>query len=61
VAKADGKLPVYEGHARFESARLVSIGSQTITVDQIFINVGGRALVPPMPDSSTSRISRTAR
>jgi len=40
---------VYEGHARFESARLVRIGPETITADQIFINVGGRALVPPMP------------
>ncbi|MGH9628515.1 MAG: FAD-dependent oxidoreductase, partial [Bryobacteraceae bacterium] len=40
---------VYEGHARFESARLVSVGSETITADQIFINVGGRALVPSMP------------
>jgi len=40
---------VYEGHAQFESARLVNVGSETITADQIFINVGGRALVPPMP------------
>jgi pyruvate/2-oxoglutarate dehydrogenase complex dihydrolipoamide dehydrogenase (E3) component len=40
---------VYEGHPRFESARLVRVGSETITADQIFINVGGRALVPPMP------------
>jgi len=40
---------VYEGHARFESSRLVRVGSETITADQIFINVGGRALVPPIP------------
>jgi pyruvate/2-oxoglutarate dehydrogenase complex dihydrolipoamide dehydrogenase (E3) component len=39
---------VYEGHARFESAQLVSVGPETITADWIFINVGGRALVPPM-------------
>jgi pyruvate/2-oxoglutarate dehydrogenase complex dihydrolipoamide dehydrogenase (E3) component len=40
---------VYEGHARFESPRVVRVGSDTITADQIFINVGGRALVPPFP------------
>src|SRR5205085_6952653 len=36
-------------HARFESAKVISIGTQQITADQIFINVGGRAIVPPMP------------
>jgi pyruvate/2-oxoglutarate dehydrogenase complex dihydrolipoamide dehydrogenase (E3) component len=40
---------LYDGHARFESARLVRVGLETITADRIFINVGGRALVPPMP------------
>ena len=43
------KCTVYEGHARFESARVVSVGSETITADRIFVNVGGRALVPAMP------------
>src|SRR6266849_1416745 len=40
---------VYEGHARFESAREVSVGDTQIAAERIFINVGGRALVPPMP------------
>lgn len=40
---------VYQGHARFESERLVSVGSEVITAEQIFINVGGRAFVPPIP------------
>jgi pyruvate/2-oxoglutarate dehydrogenase complex dihydrolipoamide dehydrogenase (E3) component len=40
---------VYEGHARFESARVVGVGEQRITAERIFINVGGRAIVPPMP------------
>jgi pyruvate/2-oxoglutarate dehydrogenase complex dihydrolipoamide dehydrogenase (E3) component len=40
---------VYEGHARFESPQLVSVGSEAIAADRIFINVGGRALVPAMP------------
>src|SRR2546422_11022347 len=40
---------VYEGHARFESPREVSVGKDRIAADRIFINVGGRAAVPPMP------------
>ena len=40
---------VFEGHARFESAREVSIGADRITSEKIFINVGGRAIVPEMP------------
>ena len=38
---------VYKGHARFESARSVSVDGQVLTSEQIFINVGGRAIVPP--------------
>lgn len=40
---------VIEGHARFESAHEISIGSERISANRIFINVGGRAFVPPMP------------
>ena len=40
---------VYQGHARFESPREVSVGADRITADKIFINVGGRATVPQMP------------
>jgi pyruvate/2-oxoglutarate dehydrogenase complex dihydrolipoamide dehydrogenase (E3) component len=40
---------VFEGHARFESAREVSIGADRISAEKIFINVGGRAIVPDMP------------
>jgi pyruvate/2-oxoglutarate dehydrogenase complex dihydrolipoamide dehydrogenase (E3) component len=47
--KGMANCTVFEGHARFESPRVVSVGPQRITADQIFINVGGRALVPPMP------------
>jgi pyruvate/2-oxoglutarate dehydrogenase complex dihydrolipoamide dehydrogenase (E3) component len=39
---------VYTGHARFESAREVSVGAERLTAERIFINVGGRAAVPPM-------------
>jgi len=37
---------VYQGHARFESSRAVKVGDNTLTADRIFINVGGRAVVP---------------
>jgi pyruvate/2-oxoglutarate dehydrogenase complex dihydrolipoamide dehydrogenase (E3) component len=40
---------VYEGHARFESARVVRVGDRSLMSDKIFINVGGRAFVPEMP------------
>jgi pyruvate/2-oxoglutarate dehydrogenase complex dihydrolipoamide dehydrogenase (E3) component len=40
---------VFQGHARLESPREVSVGADRLTADRIFINVGGRASVPPMP------------
>jgi len=39
-------MTVFEGHARFESANTVSVGDELLKADQIFINVGGRAVVP---------------
>src|SRR6266581_1082746 len=41
---------VYQGHARFLSAREVAVGAETLRAENIFINVGGRAFVPPLPD-----------
>jgi pyruvate/2-oxoglutarate dehydrogenase complex dihydrolipoamide dehydrogenase (E3) component len=43
---------VYEGHARFESPSSVTVGALTLTAPQIFINVGGRAVIPDMPGLS---------
>ena len=40
---------VYEGHARFESPYEVSVGAERLTADRIFINVGGRAVIPDFP------------
>ncbi len=37
------------GHARFESSRTVRVGARLITADKIFINAGGRPLIPQMP------------
>jgi len=42
-------LTVYEGQARFESPQEVTVGQERLSAPQIFINVGGRALVPAMP------------
>jgi pyruvate/2-oxoglutarate dehydrogenase complex dihydrolipoamide dehydrogenase (E3) component len=47
--KTMANCTVYEGHARFESAHEVSVGTTRLTAEQVFINVGGRALIPPMP------------
>src|SRR6185503_15467318 len=43
------RCTVYDGHARFESAHEVSVGEERLRADKIFLNVGGRALVPDMP------------
>lgn len=40
---------VYQGHARFASPHDVGVGPHTLAADRIFINVGGRAAVPPLP------------
>jgi pyruvate/2-oxoglutarate dehydrogenase complex dihydrolipoamide dehydrogenase (E3) component len=50
--KTTAGITVYEGHARFESARTVRVGDQLIEAEHIFINVGGRAVAPPMPGLS---------
>lgn len=40
---------VYEGHARFESPDEVSVDGKHLTAPRIFINVGGRAIIPDLP------------
>ena len=39
---------VFEGHARFVGPKRVEVNGEILTADKIFINVGGRALVPPI-------------
>src|SRR5262245_36258211 len=39
---------VYEGHAQFVGAKNVAVDGVVLHADRIFINVGGRALVPPI-------------
>jgi pyruvate/2-oxoglutarate dehydrogenase complex dihydrolipoamide dehydrogenase (E3) component len=40
---------VIEGHARFESPHTVAVNDEVLEADKIFINVGGRAIIPEMP------------
>ena len=40
---------VIQGHARFEAPDVISVGDQQLRAPRIFINVGGRASVPPLP------------
>ncbi len=42
-------LDVFEGHGRFESPTTVRVNDNLLEADKIFINVGGRAMVPHMP------------
>lgn len=40
---------VYKGHARFESPKSIRVGSELLSADLIYINVGGRAVIPDLP------------
>ncbi len=40
---------VYRGHARFEGPKTVRVVEEALTAERIFINTGGRALIPDMP------------
>ena len=40
---------VVQGQARFEGPDTIRVGEERLTAPRIFINVGGRALVPDMP------------
>ena len=40
---------VFEGHGRFEGPNRVSVNGETLEADKIFVNVGARASVPPIP------------
>jgi pyruvate/2-oxoglutarate dehydrogenase complex dihydrolipoamide dehydrogenase (E3) component len=40
---------VYEGHGRFVAEKKVAVNGSELTADRIFINVGARAVAPPIP------------
>ena len=50
--KETPNVTVYEGHGRFEGPHTVRVGDELLEGDMIFINTGGRALVPDMPGLS---------
>jgi pyruvate/2-oxoglutarate dehydrogenase complex dihydrolipoamide dehydrogenase (E3) component len=44
---------VYRGHARFVGRAEIEVGSQILCADRIFLDVGGRPLIPRMPGLDT--------
>src|SRR5918998_5586437 len=42
-------LTLIEGHARLDGPGAVRVGAERLTAPRIFLNVGGRAAVPPLP------------
>jgi pyruvate/2-oxoglutarate dehydrogenase complex dihydrolipoamide dehydrogenase (E3) component len=40
---------VYRGQARFTGPRTVAVGAETLAAERVFIDVGGRPLVPDLP------------
>jgi pyruvate/2-oxoglutarate dehydrogenase complex dihydrolipoamide dehydrogenase (E3) component len=40
---------VYRGHARFTASQSIEVNGTRLTADKIFIDVGGRPLVPDLP------------
>ena len=49
LAASDAWVRCLRGHARFQTAHDVTIGSELLSAPQIFVNVGGRAFVPSIP------------
>ncbi len=41
-------MTVYRGHARFTGRDTVHVGDESLQAEKIFINVGGRAFIPPI-------------
>jgi pyruvate/2-oxoglutarate dehydrogenase complex dihydrolipoamide dehydrogenase (E3) component len=46
-------ISVYVGHARFVGPKQVAVNGELLEAEQIFLNVGGRADVPPLPGIDT--------
>jgi pyruvate/2-oxoglutarate dehydrogenase complex dihydrolipoamide dehydrogenase (E3) component len=40
---------VFEGHASFASPHEIRVGDEVLSSDRVFLNVGGRAVMPAMP------------
>jgi pyruvate/2-oxoglutarate dehydrogenase complex dihydrolipoamide dehydrogenase (E3) component len=46
-------LTAYRGHARLTGARTVRVDGQDLDADEIFLNVGARAVLPAIPGADT--------
>ncbi|HEY9215167.1 MAG TPA: FAD-containing oxidoreductase [Ancylobacter sp.] len=46
-------VTLLRGHARFEGPDTLRVGDEVLTAPQIFLNVGGRAVVPDFPGVET--------
>ena len=51
--REEPNISVYVGHARFVGPKQVAVNGELLEAAQIFINVGGRADVPPLPGIDT--------
>ena len=47
--RAMPRCTVLRGHAHFEAPDVIAVGDDRLTAPRIFINVGGRAIVPALP------------
>lgn len=47
------RCTLIRGHARFAGAHTVRVGEERLEADRIFLNVGGRALIPNLPGIET--------
>ncbi|MGE3795904.1 MAG: FAD-containing oxidoreductase [Dehalococcoidia bacterium] len=49
-------LTAYRGHARLTGARTVRVDEQELEADEIFLNVGARAIVPRIPGAESAPV-----
>ena len=47
--RQEPNITIYKAHASFVGPHELAVGDERLTSDQIFIDVGGRAIIPPMP------------
>ena len=47
--RAEPNITIYKAQASFDGTARLAVGDERLTSEQIFINVGGRAIIPPMP------------